>query len=83
MIIKLFSNLLLENQSQLMVTLRFQVEILIKRKKRLEIKIIIIVIMDLLLFGGSLSVGLFVGLTLKKHQVYLVPQSLGIMKTNR
>ena len=39
--------------------------------------------MDLLLFGGSLSVGLFVGLTLKKHQVYLIPQSLGVMKTNR
>lgn len=39
--------------------------------------------MDLLLFGGSLSLGLFVGLTLKKHNVYLIPQSLGIAKTNR
>jgi len=39
--------------------------------------------MDLLLFGGSLSLGLFVGLTLKKHKVFLIPQSLGIMMTNR
>jgi hypothetical protein len=39
--------------------------------------------MDLVLFGGSLAVGLAVGLTLKKHNVYLIPQSLGIAKTNR
>ena len=39
--------------------------------------------MDLVLFGGTLSMGLLVGLTLKKHGVYLVPQSLGLMMTNR
>jgi len=39
--------------------------------------------MDVILFGSSLSLGLLVGLTLKKHQVYLIPQSLGIAKTNR
>ena len=39
--------------------------------------------MDMILFGSSLSLGLLVGLTLKKHQVYLIPQSLGIAKTNR
>jgi hypothetical protein len=39
--------------------------------------------MDLILFGGSACLGLFVGLTLKKHQIYLMPQSFGIMMTNR
>lgn len=39
--------------------------------------------MDLLLFGGSLCGGLFLGLTLKKHGVFLIPQSLDIMMTNR
>ena len=45
--------------------------------------IIIIVVMDLLIFGGALSVGLFTGLTLKKHGLFLIPQSFGIMMTNR
>lgn len=39
--------------------------------------------MDLFLFGSSLSLGLLIGLTLKKHNVYLIPQSLGLAKTNR
>ena len=39
--------------------------------------------MDLFLFAGSLTVGLFVGLTLKKNGVFILPQSLGILKTQR
>jgi hypothetical protein len=39
--------------------------------------------MDLVLFGTSLAVGITVGLTLKKHNLYLVPQNLNIAKTNR
>ena len=39
--------------------------------------------MDLLIFGSTLSVGLLVGLTLKKHDVYLIPQSFGLFMNNR
>jgi hypothetical protein len=39
--------------------------------------------MDLLFFTGSLCVGTLVGLTLKKHGVYLVPQTLGVTMSNR
>ena len=38
--------------------------------------------MDLAIFTGCLGVGLFVGLTMKKHGVFLIPQSLDIMQTN-
>lgn len=39
--------------------------------------------MDVFLFGTSLCAGLYVGLTLKKYQVFLIPQSLGILQTPR
>ena len=39
--------------------------------------------MDLMLFCGCLCVGTAVGLTLKKNQVYLMPQSLDIFMSNR
>jgi len=39
--------------------------------------------MDVLIFSGTLSVGLLVGLTLKKHNIYLVPQSFGLFMNTR
>jgi hypothetical protein len=39
--------------------------------------------MDILLFGGTLCAGLFAGLTLKKHGVHVIPQSMSILQTNR
>lgn len=39
--------------------------------------------MDVAIFSGTFCVGLFVGLTMKKHGVFVVPQSLGVLSTNR
>ena len=39
--------------------------------------------MDMILLGSSLALGLLVGMNLKKHQFYLIPQSLSIAKTSR
>lgn len=39
--------------------------------------------MDVAIFSGTFCVGLLVGLTMKKHGVFVVPQSLGVLATNR
>lgn len=39
--------------------------------------------MDITIFSGSFCVAVFVGLTMKKHGVFIVPQSLNILSTNR
>lgn len=39
--------------------------------------------MDLAIFTGCLLTGTLVGLTLKKHNIYLVPQELGLFMTKR
>jgi hypothetical protein len=39
--------------------------------------------MDIAIFSGSLCVAVAVGLTMKKHGVFVVPQSLGLLTTNR
>jgi hypothetical protein len=39
--------------------------------------------MDVGIFSVSFLASLAIGLTMKKHGVFLVPQSLGIMTTNR
>jgi hypothetical protein len=39
--------------------------------------------MDIAIFSGTFCLSLFVGLTLKKHGVFAVPQSFNLMTTNR
>jgi hypothetical protein len=39
--------------------------------------------MDIAIFSATFLVSLGVGLTMKKHDVFLIPQSLGLMTTNR
>lgn len=39
--------------------------------------------MDIAIFSGTFCLAALVGLTMKKHGVYIVPQSFDIMQTNR
>lgn len=39
--------------------------------------------MDIAIFSGTFCLAAFVGLTMKKHGVFIVPQSLNILATNR
>lgn len=39
--------------------------------------------MDIAIFSGSLCLAMLVGLTMKKHGVFVVPQSLGLLTTNK
>ena len=39
--------------------------------------------MDVAIFTGCLGVGLFIGLTMKKHKAYIVPQALHLTQSKR
>ena len=39
--------------------------------------------MDIALFGTTFCLGTFIGLTMKKHGVFVLPQSFGIFMNNR
>jgi hypothetical protein len=39
--------------------------------------------MDIAIFSGSFCLATFVGLTMKKHGVFIIPQSFDIFGTNR